>query len=582
MLRRVFPRGAALLTVRTASCTALFFTFALGLWAQNTPLIYNRSITNAGSYMPAGLPNGTIAQGSIFTFFGNRLGSSAGVSANAFPLGTTLSGTSVNIIQGTTTVAAIPVYVSNSQINAIMPSNAPIGMASIQVVNGNGKGNLAPVRIASSQFGIFSALGSGQGPGILQNFISLANQPINSPTIVAQPGQTITLWGTGLGPVSFPDNMAPQAGNLPVKTEVFVGGVPAAIQYSGRTPCCSGTDQIVFQVPQNAPQGCWVPVYVRTAGTTISNFVTTAIGPNPNSCTTDVLPQFTAGYIKGQRIGKAIAMRVTTRQDVGMIAPVDVTAEYHVSFAFEPNPGPFPFNPAIAFPPQGNCTAYTLFGDMLNGTPSQTQGGGFVTATLPELAPSTIPLDWGGPLQLTGPSGSKSLTYGFLGARAGLLDGMISNGILAGTLFLNPGQYTVQGFGGADIGPFNTGFSIPPPVVWTQQDTTNVVDRTKPLTLSWTGGDSGQVVGVLFIAEDLPTNSSDAAVCMAPAGASSLTIPTDLLSNMPATRGNPLQSKHVIYLIAMAGTSVDPINATGLDVGITEFDSIIGKTVVLQ
>jgi uncharacterized protein (TIGR03437 family) len=574
MPRRVFLCSAALRTVRAASCAAFFFTFALGLWAQNTPLIYNRSITNAGSYMPAGLPNGTIAQGSIFTLFGNQLGPSAGVSANAFPLGTTLSGTSVNIIQGSTTVAAIPVFVSNGQINAIMPSNAPIGIASIQVVNGNGKGNLAPVRIASSQFGIFSALGSGQGPGILQNFIAQANQPINSPTIVAQPGQTITLWGTGLGPVSFPDNMAPEAGNLPVKTEVFVGGVSAAIQYSGRTPCCSGTDQIVFQVPQNAPQGCWVPVYVRTAGTTISNFVTMAIGPNANSCSTDVLPNFTAGYIKGERIGKAMAVRATTREDVGMIAPVDVTGEYHVSFAFEPNPGPFPFNVALSFPPQGTCTAYTLYGDILNAGPG--------SAFLPELAPTTIPLDWGAPLQLTGPNGSKTLSISFSGARVGYLDGTISNGILPGTLFLNPGSYNIQGFGGADIGPFTTGFNIPQPVVWTQQDTTDVVNRTQPLTLSWTGGDSGQVIAIVFFAVDLPTNSSDVAVCMAPAGASSVTIPTDLLSNMPATRINPLQSKDVIYLIAMAGSSVDPINATGLDVGITEFDSIIGKTVVLQ
>ena len=573
MLRQVFLRRAGFVAVRAVYGFVFFITFSLALVAQNTPLIYNRSITNAASYMPAGLPNGAIAQGSIFTVFGNRLGPSTGVSANAFPLGTTLSGTSINVIQGSTTVAAIPVYVANGQINAIMPSNAPIGNASLQVVNGNGKGNLAPIRIVSSAFGIFSALGSGQGPGILQNFIAQTNQPINSPTIVAQPGQVITLWGTGLGPVSFPDNQAPQAGNLPVKTEVFVGGVSAQIAYSGRTPCCSGTDQIVFTVPQNAPQGCWVPVYVRTGGTTISNFVTMAIGPNANSCSTDVLPQFTSGYINGKRIGKAMAVRTTTRQDVGMNAPIDVSSEYHVSFAFEPNPGPFPFNAAISFPPQGTCTAYTLYGDLLDQTGN---------SLLPELAPTTIPLDWGAPLQLTGPSGSKTLSFTYSGARVGFLDGMISKGILAGSLFLNPGSYNLQGFGGMDIGPFTTTFGIPQPVVWTQQDTTNIVTRGQPLTLSWTGGDSGQVIAALFFAIDLPTNSSEVSACLALAGASSMTIPADLLSNMAATRGNPLQSKDVLYLIALSGGSIEQINATGLDYGITEFDSIIGKTVVLQ
>jgi hypothetical protein len=175
---------------------------------------------------------------------------------------------------------------------------------------------------------------------------------------------------------------------------------------------------------------------------------------------------------------------------------------------------------------------------------------------------------------------TTSLTFNL--ARVGFLDGTISNGILPGTLFLNPGSYNLQGFGGPDIGPFTTTFPIPQPVVWTQQDTTNVVPRTQPLTLSWTGGDSGQVIAIVFFAIDLPTNSSEVSVCLAPAGSSSITIPADLLSNMPATRGNPLQSKDVIYLIAMSGGSIQPINATGLDVGITEFDSIIGKTVVLQ
>jgi uncharacterized protein (TIGR03437 family) len=572
MLRQVSLRRAGFLTGRHVFCPTLCLAFTLGLAAQNTPLIYNRSITNAASYMPAGLPNGAIAQGSIFTFFGNRLGPSTGVSANAFPLGTTLSGTSINVIQGNTTVAAIPVYVSNGQINAIMPSNAPIGNASIQVVNGNGKGNLAPVRIVPSAFGIFSALGAGQGPGILQNFIAQTNQPINSPTIVAQPGQVITLWGTGLGPVTFPDNQAPQAGSLPVKTEVFVGGVPAAIAYSGRTPCCSGTDQIVFTVPQNAPQGCWVPVYVRTGGTTISNFVSMAIGPNANSCSSDVLPEFAAGYINGKRIGKAIAVRTTTHEDIGVSSPIDVVSEYHLSFAFATNPGPFPFNPAISFPPQGTCTAYTSYGDLLN------QGNGQV---VPEYMPNGLPLDFGAPFQLTGPSGSKTLSFTFSGARVGYLDGLISN-ILAGTLFLNPGSYSLQGFGGNDIGPFTSTFNIPQPVAWTQQNTTVTVPRTQPLTLSWTGGDSGQTIIIAFFAVDVPTNSSYEAICVAPPGSSSFTVPTDLLSNMPATHSNPLHSKDVIYLISMAGASAQPINATGLDVGLTEFDTFIGKTVILQ
>src|SRR5579872_622511 len=225
------PRRA----VRVVLIPTVLCALATSVSAQ--PLVYNRSIYNAASFMPAGIPAGAIARGSIFSLFGRNLGPATGVSANSFPLGTTLSTVSVTVTQGSTTVNVIPVYVSTSQINAIMPSNAPIGNASLQVKVGNFLSNLTPVRVTNSAFGIFTALGTGLGPGILQNFISQSSQPINSPTISAQTGQTITLWGTGLGPVlSGADNVAPAVGNLPVKTEVFVGGVSATILYSGRTP----------------------------------------------------------------------------------------------------------------------------------------------------------------------------------------------------------------------------------------------------------------------------------------------------------------------------------------------------------
>lgn len=208
-------RAACSLRVR---CTAtirigLFCALATSALAQ-PPLIYNRSVYNAASYMAAGLPSGAIARGSIFSVFGARIGPSQPSTANSFPLGTTLGGVSINIVQGGASVSAIPLYVSATQINAIIPSNAPLGAASVQVVVGNFRSNMAPVRIASSAFGIFTALGTGLGPGILQNFVTADNQPINSPTITAQNGQVITMWGTGLGPVTGGDNVAPKAGKL--------------------------------------------------------------------------------------------------------------------------------------------------------------------------------------------------------------------------------------------------------------------------------------------------------------------------------------------------------------------------------
>jgi hypothetical protein len=69
---------------------------------------------------------------------------------------------------------------------------------------------------------------------------------------------------------------------------------------------------------------------------------------------------------------------------------------------------------------------------------------------------------------------------------------------------------------------------------------------------------------------------------MAPPGATSITIPPDLLSNMPPSRLNVLQSKDIIYMVTLSGTSVQPLAATGIDQGLTGFYSIIGKTVFFQ
>jgi hypothetical protein len=90
------------------------------------------------------------------------------------------------------------------------------------------------------------------------------------------------------------------------------------------------------------------------------------------------------------------------------------------------------------------------------------------------------------------------------------------------------------------------------------------------------------VVAILGFGEDLPTNSSAVFVCIAPPGSSSFTVPTDMLSDLPATRPNPLQSKDIIYLLTLSGSSLKSIAAHGLDAGITSFYSITGKTVVLQ
>lgn len=264
------------------------------------PFIAYRGVYNVASYMAAGLPGGGIARGSTFAIFGRNLG--PGVTPQlSFPLSTTLSGVSIAITQGNTTVNAIPVGLTAGQINAILPSNAPLGQASLRLTYNGVRSNAIPVQIVNSSFGVFTANSAGNGPGILQNAIG-NTLPINSLQSSITPGGIVVLWGTGLGPVLFGDNVAPIAGNLPTQTEVFVGGIKATVQYSGRSPCCAGIDQVAFQVPTNAPLGCWVPVYVRTGGTTVSNVVTMAISADGSPCQ-ERNNRLASALINGGKIG---------------------------------------------------------------------------------------------------------------------------------------------------------------------------------------------------------------------------------------------------------------------------------------
>jgi len=549
----------------------IWIWLAFTSWAgAQVPVIYNRSIFNAASFMPQAVPGGAIAQGSIFSVFGQSLGPATATQASSFPLPTTLANVAVTITQGSTKVNAIPLYVSASQINAILPSNAPLGPASLRVLYNNIPSNPMTVVVAANAFGIFTATGTGLGPGVLFNYVSASSQPINSATTTAQPGQIMTLYGTGLGAAPGGiDNMAPSSGNLPVQVEVFVGGISAKVTYSGRSSCCAGLDQIVFTIPSSAPSGCWVPVLVRTAGTTVSNVVTIAIGPAGASCyavPAGVLPAF----FKNHRAGAFVAIRATTREDVGTIAPVDVTADYHASVAYKLQPAQFPFNPLTSFPPAGTCTAYSVQGDLLKGD------------SLPGALPASGALDMGPLFTLSGPLGMRMLTELFTGSRVGYLGGSISTNDIPNSLFLNPGPYTLMGTGGSDVGPFTAKFTAPQPFSWTNRDQLTLVDRSMPLMVSWTGANANDFVGLIGFGEDLPTNTTTVFACLAPQGATGLSVPVTALANIPETRPNPLQSKDVLYLVSVPQSSVTTIPATGLDAGFAGFSYVAGKTVVFE
>ena len=549
----------------------LMIVAGLGATCEAQPYIAYRGIYNVASYAATGLPNGSIARGSAFAIFGSRLGP-ASTPPLTFPLQNTLGGVSITVTQGATKVNAIPIALTPGQINAIMPSNAPLGLVSLAVTYNGATSNPVPVQVVNSSFGIFTANSAGDGPGILQNFVSAASLPINSLQTPAQPGMTMILWGTGLGPVTFPDNVAPTAGNLPIQTEVFVGGIKASVQYNGRSGCCASIDQVVFQVPQNAPQGCWVPVYVRTAGTMVSNFVTMAISADGSPCA-EPNNALAAALINGGNIGSYGAARIAVRHDAGVASPQDAITDIFGAYQAKENAGPFNFNPMFSLPPAGTCTSYSVIGDLYTDK----------SAAVPGMFPPT-----GGGLAAGLPSiqGSKGTKTAQAGPYAGIT-GLFLAGTLVGlpltnTTFLDPGPFSVSVPGGADVTAASANFDMPQPLTWTNRDQISTISRSSGLNVTWSGGDPNASVFVVGAGIDMPSNSSSIFLCMAPPGASNFTVPGDVLANVPATRTRVTQSRGAVYVGQWNIANPVNVTAAGLDFGSLLPILASGKTVVYQ
>ena len=539
------------------------------------PVIYPKGIVNVASYVRQGLPGGSIARGSVFAIFGTGLGPSNFVKVSAFPLQPALAGVSVRVTQGSTGVDALPVFVVDGQLNVIMPSNAPLGLVSVQVTYNGVKSNPSPVNVVNSSFGTFAANSGGYGPSIVFNFVSQTQQPNNSLTSTAKPGQVVTLWGTGLGPVNGPDNVAPAAGNLPTPVEVFVGGQAVAakdIQYSGRSPCCSGIDQIVFKIPANAPQGCYVPVLVRTEGSVVSNATTIAIQAQGAKCSDPANP-FSPVYLSPGKTGTFVLARLNFTVQVDISQPAQGSVDDGFATFRQETGGPFFFNSFFSLPPPGACTVYTGQGNLLTEGPLP---GSNATGKLLDAGASLSVTGAKGTLQIPQINNSFQNYYTHLGA-------VLPNLQQLPLLFLDPGSYTIAGTGGADVGPFQAKINVLAPLGYPSLASTYNVNRAQGITLNWAAPDPRvAAVAILGANYDLPTDSSAAFLCLAPAEALNFTVPPWILGAIPPSRPLKFQSQGYLILGTALYEPSAAFSATGLDTGFGVSIAATGQSVRYQ
>jgi uncharacterized protein (TIGR03437 family) len=536
-----------------------------GATAMALPYIYGRGVRNGASFMPNSLVGGGIAQGSIFSIFGTGLGPQPGVQVSAFPVQASLAGVSVTVIQGNDRLTALPIYVSATQINAIMPSSTKPGRVAVMVSYNNQQSNPSPITVVASAFGIFSANSGGFGPGILTNFVTSANQPINALSISASVGQTVTIWGTGLGAVAA-DNIAPTAGNLATQTEVFVGGVSATVTYHGRSPCCAGLDQVVFTVPPNVPTGCYVPVVVRMSGTVVSNAVTMAIASASGAACSYPSNVIEQSMVAGKSVGLVMPHRVDG--DVGVIVPTpfEAAGDYLLTILLQPTASPYFFFPLVSLPPQSACTVYSVDGNLASG------------GTLPGLLSAGRFLDGGTP-SVAG-AGTITAQSPFYDA---LLGGNNSAIFSDPTVFNPPNPVTVSMPGGADVGAFHVSVPTASTFQWTNRDSIGpTLNHTQPLTVTWTA--SGLSNATILIGGgnfDTPHNASNLFLCTANASAGTFTVPAWAMANVPATPVSETQPYGNVFVAAPLSAPVS-FSASGLDAGFALFGKQFLKSVVWQ
>ena len=564
----------------TLTIASLTYTVTqAGASSVTTPTVSAGGIINAASYTPASLAAGALARGSFFTIFGANLGPAQYQSQSSYPLNTTLGGVTVTVTGGGSSVNAYLVFVSASQINAILPSNAPTGDVQIVVSYQGVAGPGAPAKVVDSNFGIFSTA-NGRGPGIVQNYVSASQLPLNTRSATAKPGQVEILLGTGLGPISAPDNITPPVGNLPIQVQVFVGGKTATVSYSGRMPGVAGVDQINFQLPADVPSGCYVPVQVK-AGTMSSNIVTMAIDAQGEACS-DPLNPFSDLVSGGRKGGSIFLVRANAHAQIDPSqAPLDLSVDFGVA-AFENNTakGDTGFNPLFSLPPVGTCSAYAGnldLSSLLSSNPSSVVGGSGLLGS---------DLDAGSSISVTGPKGNTIPlqhldTDNNTGPYLGLLGGSIPIGTGASLPpFLDPGTFTISGPGGKDVGPFQVAMTVAPPVTWTNMNQMTTIDRNQNLTFTWSGGSDSMLVLIAGAGLDQTAKDAGGFFCFVPSAPGSYTVPASVLGNLPATVGSSSALGAVI--IGSFPTNYAKFTASGLDSGLAFNATLFLTTVSLK
>lgn len=484
-----------------------------------------------------------------------------GVGVTSFPLGTELGGVRIRVFTLDAEVEAIPVFVRADQINAIMPSDAPLGYVALEVIFEGQPSNVAPVQVVDAAVSVFTSTGTGAGPASVTNFVSQTDQPPNSRAVPASPSQFVTLWITGLGAVTGGDNMRPiDIGAVVdvrdrVDLEIFVGSRRVTnIFYAGRSAEFAGLDQAIFQVPADVELGCDTPINIRANGRP-SNGTTMAIAPDGSPCPLVANPLVLPDSVEGV-FGSVSFLRLGGSSRDELEDPFENFVVEQGGAAFVANPpSPGGFSVLTNLPPVGTCVSSA-------GLSQE----GEVSGTVTELESN---VDAGTEITVTRTTDGEQRVIP-------LPDGAILGGGLPGPetppLFLDAGQFRIESNGGVDVGAIGLDFDNPAPIVWTNRDDLDRVSRSG-FEVRWQGGTAGHTIAIVGTGSNGIERADASFACTVDATAGSFRVPDYALANLPNGR---VFEDGLIMLLGLS--ELASLNAPGVSAGSVSLTSMDYRT----
>jgi len=525
------------------------------------------ALVNNYSNIPPGVPSYGIAPGSLFIIYGTDLSDNVTpVLQNlSTPLPLTLNHTSIAVTVGGKVTNPAMYYTSPTQVAAVLPSSTPVGTGTITVTYNGTASAAAPIVVTASAFGADTL------PGSTGVTATDANYHLITPTASASPGQTIVVWGSGLGADTKNDDRTYplQQDNLNDAT-VYIGGVKASVAYAGRSQY-PGVDQINVVVPalgaapaleaasEPAPHatssggfqgGCGTSFIVVAHGV-VSRSVTLPVQQGNGVCSDPALgitgnetqpsPNRKTGFIQ-------LTLETLPSSDLSDFKPqaqaftTRSATEASFSSITGGTAGP------VSFISIGNC--YLVLPGAPIGNPGTSTG-----------------LDAGTPIALSG--GGLAVQLPETAQAPGSYFAELTSPLTGGT------TYTFTGPGGKDVGSFKVSVTFPQLLDWTNQNSISTVTESQGQSVTWTGGEPGTYVVVGGSSStnpplgDVPQTVSF--ICFVPVADDQFTVPSYVLQALPTGKGTlaltnsgtpvPFSPSGVSAAVAMAGDTID-INVT--------------------